>query len=111
VIEFFMAFPAGILIAPAGRGSRLPPREHSAVKVVWPEIIACSRQSILSLLQNPAATRHSATSDITTAHPEAVVTGMRITFAIAAVLIVVALAIAVVGRALATRPSLLGDVS
>jgi MFS family permease len=53
----------------------------------------------------------SATSDITTAHPEAVVTGMRITFAIAAVLIVVALAIAVGGRALATRPSLLGDVS
>ena len=37
----------------------------------------------------------SATTDITTAHPEAVATGMRITFAVAAVLIVVALAIAV----------------
>ena len=37
----------------------------------------------------------SATSDITTAHPEAVARGMRITFAVAAMLIVVALAIAV----------------
>ena len=37
----------------------------------------------------------SATIDITTARPEAVATGMRITFAVAAVLIVVALAIAV----------------
>ena len=37
----------------------------------------------------------SATTDITTAHPEAVATGMRITFAVAAMLIVVALAIAV----------------
>ena len=36
----------------------------------------------------------SATSDITTAHPEAVATGMRVTFAVAAVLIVVALVIA-----------------
>ena len=36
----------------------------------------------------------SATTDITTAHPEAVATGMRITFAVAAMLIVVALAIA-----------------
>ncbi|HSL04546.1 MAG TPA: MFS transporter, partial [Nitrospiraceae bacterium] len=36
----------------------------------------------------------SATSDITTARPEAVATGMRITFAVAAILIVVALAIA-----------------
>jgi len=35
----------------------------------------------------------SATSDITTARPEAVATGMRITFAVAAALIVVALAI------------------
>ena len=50
----------------------------------------------------------SATIDITTAHPEAVATGMRITFAVAAVLIVVALAIAVGGRALATRAPL-GD--
>jgi len=36
----------------------------------------------------------SATTDITTAHPEAVASGMRITFAVAAALIVVALAIA-----------------
>jgi EmrB/QacA subfamily drug resistance transporter len=36
----------------------------------------------------------SATSDVTTAGPEAVATGMRITFAVAAVLIVIALAIA-----------------
>jgi EmrB/QacA subfamily drug resistance transporter len=48
----------------------------------------------------------SATIDITTAHPQAVATGMRITFAVAAILIVVALAIAVGSRALATRPSL-----
>lgn len=51
----------------------------------------------------------SATIDITTAHPEAVAAGMRITFAVAAVLIGVALAIAVGGRALAARPSLPGD--
>jgi EmrB/QacA subfamily drug resistance transporter len=51
----------------------------------------------------------SATIDITTAHPEAVATGMRITFAVAAILIVVALAIAAGSRALATRLSLLGD--
>ena len=37
----------------------------------------------------------SATTDITTARPEAVATGMRITFAVATILIVVALAIAV----------------
>jgi EmrB/QacA subfamily drug resistance transporter len=37
----------------------------------------------------------SATTDITTAPPEAVATGMRITFAVAAILIVVAFAIAV----------------
>jgi EmrB/QacA subfamily drug resistance transporter len=53
----------------------------------------------------------SATIDITTARPEAVATGMRITFTVAALLIVVALAIAVGSRALATRPSLPGDVS
>ena len=40
----------------------------------------------------------SATTDITTARPEAVAAGMRITFAVAAVLIVVALAIAVGSR-------------
>ena len=45
----------------------------------------------------------SATIDIATARPEAVATGMQITFAVAAILIVVALAIAVGGRTLATR--------
>ena len=50
-------------------------------------------------------------ADITTARPEAVATGMRITFAVGAVLIVAALAIAVGGRALAARRSLPGDVS
>jgi len=53
----------------------------------------------------------SATIDITSARPEAVASGMRITFAVAAMLIVVALAIAVGSRALATRSSLPGDVS
>jgi MFS family permease len=41
----------------------------------------------------------SATIDISTAPPEAVATGMRITFAVAAVLIIVALALAVGSRA------------
>ncbi len=45
----------------------------------------------------------SATSDITTARPEAVATGMRTTFAVAAALIVGALAIAVGSRALSRR--------
>jgi len=45
----------------------------------------------------------SATTDITTARPEAVATGMRITFGVAAILIVGALAIAVGSRALARR--------
>ncbi len=45
----------------------------------------------------------SATIDITTARPEAVATGMRITFAVAAILIVVALAIASVSHALSRR--------
>lgn len=39
--------------------------------------------------------RASATTDIATARPDAVATGMRITFAVAAILIVIALAIAV----------------
>ena len=47
----------------------------------------------------------SATTDITTAHPEAVAFGMRVTFTAAAVLIVVALIIAIGSRAIATRPS------
>lgn len=45
----------------------------------------------------------SAAPDITTAHAEAVAAGMRITFAVAGLLIVAALAIAVGSRALATR--------
>jgi EmrB/QacA subfamily drug resistance transporter len=53
----------------------------------------------------------SATTDITITPPDSVATGMRITFAVAAMLIVVALAIAVGSRALATRLSLAGDVS
>jgi EmrB/QacA subfamily drug resistance transporter len=53
----------------------------------------------------------SATADITTAPPEPVATGMRVTFGVAAILIVVALAIAMGSRALATRLSLLGEVS
>lgn len=48
---------------------------------------------------------------IATAHPEAVATGMRITFAVAAFLIVVALAIAVGSRAFATRNLNVEDVS
>ncbi|MEQ1524539.1 MAG: MFS transporter, partial [Aestuariivirga sp.] len=47
----------------------------------------------------------SAAPDITIASPEAVASGMRITFAVAGVLIVMALAIAVGSRALAIRPS------
>ena len=42
----------------------------------------------------------SATTDITTARPEAVATGMRVTFAVAAVLIAIALAIALGSRGL-----------
>lgn len=52
----------------------------------------------------------SATIDITTAGTEAVAAGMQITFAVAAILIVAALAIAIGSRALATRLSLPGDV-
>jgi EmrB/QacA subfamily drug resistance transporter len=51
----------------------------------------------------------SGTIDVTTAHPEAVATGMRITFAVATVLIGVALALAVGSRTLVTRPALRGD--
>jgi EmrB/QacA subfamily drug resistance transporter len=53
----------------------------------------------------------SATTDVTMAPPEAIAAGMRITFAVAAILIVVALAIAVGSRALATRRSLSEVVS
>ena len=48
----------------------------------------------------------SATTDITTASPEAVATGMRITFAVAAMLVIVALTIALGNRALAARSPL-----
>lgn len=47
----------------------------------------------------------SATTDVTTARSEAVATGMRVTFAVAAILILVALAIAVGSRALSRRAS------
>jgi MFS family permease len=53
----------------------------------------------------------SATIDVATARPEAVATGMRATFAVAALLIVVALAVAVGSRALATRPPLPAGVA
>jgi EmrB/QacA subfamily drug resistance transporter len=45
----------------------------------------------------------AATTDITTARPEAVATGMQTTFAVAAILIVAALAIAVGSRALTAK--------
>ena len=51
----------------------------------------------------------SAAIDVTTAEPEAVSTGMRTTFAVAAALIIVALAIAMGSRALTARPSLPED--
>jgi EmrB/QacA subfamily drug resistance transporter len=48
----------------------------------------------------------SAAIDVTTAHPEAIAAGMRITFAVAGVIIVAALAIAAGGRAVASaRPT------
>jgi hypothetical protein len=53
----------------------------------------------------------TATADVTTAPPESVATGMRITFAVAAALIVVALAIAVGTRAPAIRNPLPRPVS
>jgi hypothetical protein len=53
----------------------------------------------------------SATTDITATSPEAVATGMRTTFAVAAVLIVAAIAIALGSRGLAARASAPGSVS
>jgi MFS family permease len=47
----------------------------------------------------------SEADDITTANPEAVATGMRITFAVAAALILAALAMAIGSRALARQAS------
>jgi len=48
----------------------------------------------------------SGTTDITTVPADVVATGMRVTFALAAGLVLAALAISVGGRALATQPSL-----
>ncbi|MFE9765524.1 MFS transporter [Streptomyces sp. NPDC005808] len=53
----------------------------------------------------------SAAGDITTAGSEAVATGMRITFAVSAVLIVVAVVLSVGSRAFSTRPSPVGEPS
>lgn len=53
----------------------------------------------------------SGTSEIVTAAPEAVAAGMRITFAVAAVLIVAALVVAVTSRAFVSRTSVSGDVT
>jgi sulfite exporter TauE/SafE len=48
----------------------------------------------------------ASTSNITTARPEAVATGLRVTFAVATALVVVALGFVLAGRALATRIAL-----
>jgi MFS family permease len=53
----------------------------------------------------------SATSDVTTARPEAVAAGMRITFVVAAILIAAALAIVIGSHVLARRRSLPQDAS
>jgi len=53
----------------------------------------------------------AATSTITTASPDAVATGMRITFAVAALLILAALAIAIGSRAVAKRSAHTGEAS
>ena len=53
----------------------------------------------------------SGTVDATTVRPEAVSTGMGVTFAVSAALVVLALAVGFGSRALATRPLLTGDVS
>nr|WP_225166244.1 MFS transporter [Ensifer sp. IC4062] len=52
----------------------------------------------------------SGASEITTAAPDAVAAGMRITFAVAAVLIVAAVVVAVMSRAFVGRASVPGDV-
>ncbi|MDK1493156.1 MFS transporter [Sinorhizobium sp. 7-81] len=53
----------------------------------------------------------SGASEIAAAAPEAVAAGMRITFAVAAVLIVAALVVAVTSRAFASRTAVPGDVT
>ena len=55
--------------------------------------------------------RVAATSDITTAAPEAVAAGMRMTFAVAAFLIAIAIAIALGSQAISTRPNLSENAS
>lgn len=52
----------------------------------------------------------TAATDVTAAQPAAVATGMGVTFAAAAILIVFALSIVVGSRAFDTRPSLPGSV-
>lgn len=51
----------------------------------------------------------SGTTEITTAHPAAVATGMRATFAVAALLTLAALGIATMGRARIRRPVAVGE--
>ncbi|MBP1887676.1 MFS transporter [Sinorhizobium mexicanum] len=53
----------------------------------------------------------SGTSEITAAAPDAVAAGMRVTFAVAAVLIVGALVVAVISRAFVSRASVAGDAA
>jgi EmrB/QacA subfamily drug resistance transporter len=53
----------------------------------------------------------SGTADITTAPPQAVASGLRITFAVAAALVLAALAVAVGGRTRAARPLLTEEAS
>ncbi len=53
----------------------------------------------------------SAATDVTTASPEAVAGGMRVTFAVAAVLVLVAIAITLSGRVLASRPLGAGEAA
>ena len=52
----------------------------------------------------------AATSDFTTASPEAVATGLQATFAVAAVLVIMALLGTLAGRALAKRRAVSGGV-
>ena len=74
-----------------------------------PKIVDCHRNCASAT--GAVFALSTATINITTARPGAVATGMQIKFTIAAILIVVVLAIAVGSRALATSPSLPGDVS
>ena len=53
----------------------------------------------------------SAVTDMTTARSDAVVSGVRMTFSVAAVLIIVALAVATASRAVAKRPLLTEEIS